>query len=228
MANEIMWLGGVGDNKFIPAMFAGTSASSRLRQIVYPNGIGPLNSWNDPWTNYRNNLIEGERRLAKAIRETDDVPWLCGYSFGAYVVSNFVDHYINGHYPGLYIKGVLTFGNPRKPGGGIAPWHDYWAPGVRALELTAPDDVISNCPPTSVLRKIPYFVEAATGIDPIAGRMDLVRAFSLVLTGAYANMWGLGPREIEMCWKYLDGSGHSLDYFKRGTSYRDQAVGWVS
>lgn len=220
MSRRIFWLGGAGDSRFIPAMLGGLGYE--MAHVPYNNSIGPI-SQGDPWGDYRSNLADGEAKLAKAVRSAWDVPVVAGYSFGAYAVSNFMDRYATGYYRDLFVAGALTFGNPRRPGTGIAGSHSMWK--VPYLDITAPDDVISNCPPGSALRRIPHFVEAVTGLDPSRNRLDVVRAMSLVMTGVYANYWGLGAREIELCWKYLDGSGHGTDYFKG--SHRSKAKGFL-
>lgn len=209
---EIYYLGGAGDTNFIPNLIRPVIGNRhRLINVPYAGGIGPISTVKDPWADIQKSLREGEFRISEAVRKTNDVPWLVGYSLGAYALSNFIDRWHQGAYLRLEIRGVITVGSPKRPGGGIAGNHANWHK-LRSLELTAPDDVISNTPPDSALRRIPYFVDAVTGIGP--GRADVVRFMSMIFNDLAVPFWCLSNRDIELCWKYLDGSGHVNDYFK--------------
>lgn len=215
----IFWLGGAGDSTFLPDLIGPVKGEHHLVRVPYPGSIGPVNLTPNPldWTEgLDESRLIGKAMLAEAIRKTSDVPWIAGYSLGAYVVSDFLDEMSVGKHSDLYVHGAITVGNPRRTTGGIAGAHKVWhantghTDNFHHLELAAPNDVIANCPPNSSLRKIPYFVEAITGL----GKTDAMKFMSLIVTGTFAPHWRLTPRDLDLCWRYIDQTGHSRDYFK--------------
>ena len=215
----IFWLGGAGDDRFLPDLIGPVKGEHTLVRIPYPGSIGPVNLTPNPldWTQgIAESRRIGKEMLIEAIEKTDGVPWIAGYSLGAYVVSDFLDEMQEDKHEDLCVTGAITVGNPRRQVGGIAGPHKPWSrltgnqTRFEHLELAAPNDVIANCPPNSALRKVPYFVDAVTGLNS-TGRTNFM---SLVLTGAMVPYWNLTPRDVELCWKYLDGTGHARDYLK--------------
>ena len=214
---EILYLGGAGDTDFIPKLVRSVTQEHVLKRVDYPGSIGPVNLTPNPydWTEgIKESRQIGEKRLAARIQATPNVPIIIGYSLGAYVLSDFLENKARGKYPNLEIAQTITIGNPRRLTWGIAGSHKPFpiSHGIRGkhFEIAAMNDVIANCPRGSVLRKLPYFVDAVTGLS----RNSATQFMSLILTGTLANYWRLTDRDIELCWKYLDQTGHNKDYFQ--------------
>lgn len=220
---EIFYLGGAGDTTFIPNMLKSAEIYGNdqydIVRIRYPGSIGPINRTPNP-LDWKEGLKEsrdvGKARLAAAIRETKSIPIVIGYSLGAYVISDFLEEKCSGKHQDLEIAQTITIGNPRHFTGGIAGSHRLFPKNHSHFEIAAIDDVMCRCDKNSALKKIPYFVEAVTGL----GYSDTTSFMSMILTGLSTSYWRLSSRDIELCWKYLNRTGHERDYFK--TQYLKQ------
>ena len=188
-----------------------------VEYVQYPASIGIFNPTRNPLditqSSYQSRR-EGLKNLVAAIRRTGNVPVLVGYSLGAWVVSELLSSIARGLYPDLEVKLAITIGNPlRRPSVqgsayGIAGSHEPYT--VEHAELWSMDDIISNCPPNSILRKLPVIAEVFTGMPDKDYSIDTWR----MLAGDWMKVHWAFPtlRDLQLIQKYVDGTGHVKDY----------------
>lgn len=199
----------------------------KIVRIKYPASIGPVNLTPNPIDFTESAKQSREicaKTIAQLVKDTDDVPIVCGYSLGAWGVSLFLERMATGEYRNrngtpLELKGAVLVGNPRRArtrGGGpygIAGEHKPYPKGLRYADVAAIDDGIPMCPERSIMRLLPYAADVLTlnVSDP-----KTVQAW-MMMGSALADLrrWTLPTqRDLFLIQQYLNQVGHVQDYFK--------------
>lgn len=223
---EYMFLAGAGEpqnEKQLAAKVVSSfcPADTQKTFVKYRNSIGPVNEtksvldWN---VGLEFALADGKKKLAAAIRETPNVPYLIGYSLGAYVVSEFLEDYAAGKYPDRKIKGALLIASPRSvwPNGatGIAGAHGRYPLGT-VHELRNKRDMICGVQKGSPLLALPGIVAATTGEFFPSSIDSRVRWFS----EGFAKIKRFPNYDDLLRIKgYVDGTEHVKSYFDSWTN----------
>lgn len=186
--------------------------------VNYPASIGPVNLTPDPFDfkeNATQSVREGVRQLQKQgfnVSEADEV-YVFGYSLGAWVVNNWLEMLARGGAIIPQLKGVFTVGSPKRTvitsGGGIAGSHALYPRTVKHYEISNWNDIVSNTPPRSPLRALPFVEQVVT-----TGQVDGVRkgwadVAQLFLMG---QLRFIDQRDITLLTKYADHTGHEREY----------------
>ncbi|QDF18895.1 lysin B [Gordonia phage SCentae] len=140
--------------------------------LRYDNSIGPVNNTGNP-TRPGLSLNESvrlcEQAIADYVRRTPHVPYILGYSLGAYGLSNFLENLKRGRYPRLEVAGAILVANPRARRRGrallqgIAGAHLPFPSWFPIVELENFWDMICSTPYDSSLGSLPQVVSVLTG-----------------------------------------------------------------
>lgn len=228
MARTVLWLGGAGDTGYYKQLINPhlTQDGDKIIPIDYPASIGPVNLTPNP-LDFQEGLAEsvriGEDKLAEAIADYSpsefDTLHLGAYSLGCISLVRFLEKRATTSEELPEIHSVITVGNPlRRNGPGQGGYGLYgqakaWRAEHQAVHAEVSNwwDLIANTPGNSVLRRIPFIVEAATGVTNADDRKNF---FSLISSAWAAPYWGLSKFDIQLCQKYLDHTGHEREYLQ--------------
>lgn len=226
---EYMVLAGTGETQnldCVPAKLLrqkyGIRSWDKITIVHYENSIGPANQRGDKldWrVGLQQAISKGVMRLREAIRKTNSVPVLVGYSLGAYVVTEFLEGKSEGHFQYLQIRGAILIANPRAALNGqrqgIAGPHGKIPRGV--FEINNYNDMICRTPKGSFLTLVEPGVMLATGIadgtmSPVSpGAMKILNE---MLIKASVTQPSLSiDRELRLINGYLSGKEHVQEYF---------------
>lgn len=184
-----------------------------VTEADYPASIGPANAKPGTWAaGMTRSRRVGKTNLAEAIRRTENVPVLVGYSLGAYVVSDYLEAMAAGRYPDQQVAGAILLASPRAPRvngrEGLARGHGRYPAGVPVCQVRNWRDLICNTPVDSPLMKVTGLVDLATG--GLAAGFDLVAWVlgELLRAGRLPTV-----TDYELVMGYANGPEHTTRYF---------------
>ncbi|UTN93328.1 lysin B [Gordonia phage Widow] len=139
-----------------------------VTEVDYPASIGPANAKPGTWAaGMTRSRRVGKANLAEAIRRTENVPVLVGYSLGGFVVSDLLEDLAAGKFPELQVAGAIQIASPRAPRvngrEGLARAHGRYPAGLPVCEIRNWRDMICNTPSDSPLMKLTGLVDLLTG-----------------------------------------------------------------
>lgn len=224
MTDHYFFVGGAGEHPnrtqlgYLLLQKAGVLKGNIVVHFInYPASIGPVNLTPNPvdfQENARQSIGAGVRELQRAeqnIRPGDRC-FLVGYSLGAWVVSNFLELTATNGYAIPELKAAITIGSPRRlatpTGGGIAGGHGSYPSNVKHIEVSNWDDIVSNTPPRSWLRNLPFIEEVLT-----TGQYEGTRKSWVDVAMLFAGM-RLTQRDKDLLRKYVDQTGHNKAYLE--------------
>lgn len=187
--------------------------------IDYPASIGIANTTPNP-TDVLQSAKQSRKlaviELVRAIRATNEVPFLVGYSLGAWAVTDFLEAKARGEYKDCFIAGAILIANPRNGapsvfGHGIAGKHAPFTPGLKVLELNNFRDGICCTPAKSALRIFPYLGEVFTfDVDE-----DTRKAYRDLIFAKWKQEVALPTlHDVFLLQGYIDGKAHTVEYFQ--------------
>ncbi|MEV0759603.1 PE-PPE domain-containing protein [Nocardia sp. NPDC050435] len=234
---DVLTLAGTGERPHFPGRVYGLLSavtqeldSDRFAStpVVYPASYGPMPDW--AGIDYESSVQDGLDALVAAIRATDRLVGLIGYSQGATIVSRLLDELGAGAFPDIELSFAALVANPHRAPGwasidgsvsgyGIAGAHKPWPTDIPIWEVANPRDPICSCPANSPLRGFADLTGRFSISDPARWGVDLVER-ALEHSG---QKWFLQPG----WWDARRAVDDALNYLIRGehTMYISAPIG---
>lgn len=196
--------------------------------IKYPASIACFNSTtNVTGVSELESRRQGVANLAAAIRATDELVVISGYSLGALVVSDFLARKRAGEFGDCEVAAVVNIANPARQAGvsyglpsngfGLDGQHKPW-PDIPVYEIANPSDLITSAPANSPWRMLADKIRVCSASDPIAWMADLTAQLSgQEAQQAQANLfnldwWQAYAEAPGWAYGYLFGGEHFTHY----------------
>lgn len=150
---------------------------------------------------YATSKAAGQRALIDAIRATDNLAIVAGYSQGAVIAGDLAAEIGWGLHPELEIVAAALIADGARPVGGgvpnIAPTPFYGITGQRHVPAerfptywaAAPGDPITACPPGNPLRALPEAVEWFSIASPEAALQWGAKMLDAAVRGRFQDWW---------------------------------------
>ena len=167
----------------------------RSFQVNYPASYGAFLPFpNSP--DFSVSVEQGVTALVAAIRATENIAVLIGYSQGSTVITRLLERIERGEFADLEIAGVVLVANPMRalgdsvditaPGYGISGEHDDFPDHIPVWEIAHPKDPITSLSKSSPLRSFGDVTRKFSITNPLAWLADVNQ---IIVTQGFQRWW---------------------------------------